>query len=218
MAGGHFYLGGGTAVQKATGHDDTADAMYDYLVATAREPELDKIRAYCDGSVEHFNWLEDLGFQFERSYYPGKVVVPGLDRAPEQMVTTPDNPAASLRAAAQSEAVPEAEPKAAAADPVPGADVPEAEVPSDTLSETMPATDADQAEDAPRGNRPQDNGPQDNGPAATADDTASRIPTQLAPATASRPAPGSDVAGQTGPARAPDLSLPPDIGALNLND
>ena len=76
MAGGHFYLGGGTAVQKATGHDDTADAMYDYLVATAREPELDKIRAYCDGSVEHFDWLEDLGFQFERSYYPGKVVVP----------------------------------------------------------------------------------------------------------------------------------------------
>ncbi len=149
---------------------------------------------------------------------PGKVVVPGLDRAPEQMVTTPDNPAASLRAAAQSEAVPEAEPKAAAADPVPGADVPEAEVPSDTLSETMPATDADQAEDAPRGNRPQDNGPQDNGPVATADDTASRIPTQVAPATASLPAPGSDVAGQTGPARAPDLSLPPDIGALNLND
>src|SRR5689334_14204948 len=43
MAGGHFYLGGGTAVQKATGHHDTPDAMYDYLVATARDPELDKI-------------------------------------------------------------------------------------------------------------------------------------------------------------------------------
>jgi len=76
MAGGHFYLGGGTAVQQATGHDDTADEMYKYLVAVAHEPEHDKIRAYCDGSVEHFNWLEDLGFQFERSYYPGKVVVP----------------------------------------------------------------------------------------------------------------------------------------------
>jgi 3-oxo-5alpha-steroid 4-dehydrogenase len=76
MAGGHFYLGGGTAVQEATGHHDTADEMYKYLVAIARDPELDKIRAYCDGSVEHFNWLEDLGFQFERSYYPGKVVVP----------------------------------------------------------------------------------------------------------------------------------------------
>ena len=48
--------------------------MYDYLVSQSREPELDKIRAYCDGSVEHFNWLEDLGFQFERSYFPGKAV------------------------------------------------------------------------------------------------------------------------------------------------
>ncbi len=75
MAGGHFYLGGGTAVQQATGHDDSADEMYKYLVAVSREPELDKIRAYCDGSVDHFNWLEDLGFQFERSYYPEKAVI-----------------------------------------------------------------------------------------------------------------------------------------------
>jgi succinate dehydrogenase/fumarate reductase flavoprotein subunit len=50
--------------------------MYSYLVAVSREPEHAKIRAYCDGSVEHFTWLEALGFQFERSYYPGKVVVP----------------------------------------------------------------------------------------------------------------------------------------------
>jgi succinate dehydrogenase/fumarate reductase flavoprotein subunit len=76
LAGGHFYLGGGTAVQQATGHADSAEEMYKYLVAVSREPELDKIRAYCDDSVEHFNWLEDLGFQFERSYFPGKVVVP----------------------------------------------------------------------------------------------------------------------------------------------
>ena len=76
MAGGHFYLGGGTAVQQATGHSDSADEMYKYLVAVSREPDLAKIRAYCDGSVEHFDWLEDLGFEFERSYYPGKVVVP----------------------------------------------------------------------------------------------------------------------------------------------
>ncbi|CAN5384405.1 FAD-binding protein [soil metagenome] len=76
MAGGHFYLGGGTAVQEATGHPDSADEMYSYLVSQSRDPEFDKIRAYCDGSVEHFNWLEALGFQFERSYYPGKVVVP----------------------------------------------------------------------------------------------------------------------------------------------
>lgn len=76
MAGGHFYLGGGTVVQEATGHPDTPEEMYKYLVSVARDPDLDKIRAYCDGSVEHFNWLESLGFQFERSFYPGKVVVP----------------------------------------------------------------------------------------------------------------------------------------------
>lgn len=75
MAGGHFYLGGGTVVQKATGHDDSPEQMYKYLVAVSRNPDLDKIRAYCDGSVEHFNWLEDLGFQFERSYYPQKAVI-----------------------------------------------------------------------------------------------------------------------------------------------
>ena len=76
LAGGHFYLGGGTAVQQATGHPDSPEEMYKYLVAVSRQPDHAKIRAYCDGSVEHFNWLEDLGFQFERSYFPGKVVVP----------------------------------------------------------------------------------------------------------------------------------------------
>jgi 3-oxo-5alpha-steroid 4-dehydrogenase len=79
LAGGHFYLGGGTVVQQATGHADSPEEMYKYLVAVSRQPDAGtraKIRAYCDGSVEHCNWLEDLGFQFERSYVPGKVVVP----------------------------------------------------------------------------------------------------------------------------------------------
>ncbi len=75
LAGGHFYLGGGTAVQQATGHPDSAEEMYSYLVAMSREPEHDKIRAYCEGSVEHFDWLEDLGVHFERSYYPEKAVI-----------------------------------------------------------------------------------------------------------------------------------------------
>ena len=75
MSGGHFYLGGGTPVQEATGHEDSPEEMYKYLVAAAKEPEHDKIRAYCDGSVEHFGWLEELGFEFERSYYPEKAVI-----------------------------------------------------------------------------------------------------------------------------------------------
>ncbi len=80
MAGGHFYLGGGTAVQKATGQDDSPEEMAAYLTAVARDPEPEKIRAYCEGSVEHFDWLEGLGFEFERSYYPHKAVIqPGTE-------------------------------------------------------------------------------------------------------------------------------------------
>src|SRR5262245_53238987 len=75
MSGGHFYLGGGTAVQQATGHDDSAEEMYKYLVAVSEDPEPDKIRAFCDDSVEHFDWVEALGFQFERSFFAGKAVI-----------------------------------------------------------------------------------------------------------------------------------------------
>ncbi|MEU2106245.1 FAD-binding protein [Nocardia sp. NPDC019255] len=75
MAGGHFYLGGGTPVQTATGHSDSAEEMAKYLTAVSRSPDVDKIRAYCADSVEHFHWLEDLGFQFERTFYPQKAVI-----------------------------------------------------------------------------------------------------------------------------------------------
>jgi 3-oxo-5alpha-steroid 4-dehydrogenase len=80
MSGGHFYLGGGTAVQQATGHDDSVDAMARYLVASTKDPDEEKIRLYCEGSVGHFDWLESLGFEFERSYFPGKAVIqPGTE-------------------------------------------------------------------------------------------------------------------------------------------
>ncbi|HUA41307.1 MAG TPA: FAD-binding protein [Streptosporangiaceae bacterium] len=75
LAGGHFYLGGGTAVQRATGHADSPDEMYAYLMAVTPDPEPDKIRAYADGSAGHCDWLESLGFEFERSYYPEKAVI-----------------------------------------------------------------------------------------------------------------------------------------------
>jgi 3-oxo-5alpha-steroid 4-dehydrogenase len=80
MSGGHFYLGGGTPVQRATGHQDSAEDMAAYLIATAKDPDQEKIRAYAHGAVEHFGWLESLGFEFERSYFPGKAVIqPGTE-------------------------------------------------------------------------------------------------------------------------------------------
>ncbi|TVT23941.1 FAD-binding protein [Amycolatopsis rhizosphaerae] len=80
MAGGHFYLGGGTPVQRAAGFDDTPGEMAKFLRAMSPECDPEKIRRYCEGSVEHFAWLESLGFEFERSFYPGKTVVqPGTE-------------------------------------------------------------------------------------------------------------------------------------------
>ncbi|WP_233576209.1 FAD-binding protein [Saccharopolyspora rhizosphaerae] len=80
MAGGHFYLGGGTEVQRATGWDDSSEAMADYLGLMSPECDPAKIRAYAEDSVEHFQWLESLGFQFKREFYPHKAVVqPGTE-------------------------------------------------------------------------------------------------------------------------------------------
>lgn len=80
MSGGHFYLGGGTAVQRATGQDDSPDAMFDYLMAVTPSPDPAKIRLYADESAAHLDWLEALGFEFERSFYPKKAVIqPGTE-------------------------------------------------------------------------------------------------------------------------------------------
>jgi succinate dehydrogenase/fumarate reductase flavoprotein subunit len=74
-AAGHFYLGGGTPVQVACGFEDTAQDMYDYLTAVTPDPVPEKVRLYCDNSVDHFHWLEAHGVPFDRSYYPHKSVV-----------------------------------------------------------------------------------------------------------------------------------------------
>jgi len=75
-SGGLVYLGGGTPVQEACGFDDTPDEMYAFLAAIS-EPGADteRIRLFCDESVEHFHWLESKGLHFKRSFYEE----PGLE-------------------------------------------------------------------------------------------------------------------------------------------
>ena len=41
--------------------------MFKYLMAVSLDPDEEKIRAFCEDSVEHFDWIESLGMQFERS-------------------------------------------------------------------------------------------------------------------------------------------------------
>ena len=69
QAGGIIYLGGGTAVQKACGFDDSAENMAAYLMAACGpEPDETKVMAYAEGSVDHFDWLVEHGLVFEGSF------------------------------------------------------------------------------------------------------------------------------------------------------
>jgi 3-oxo-5alpha-steroid 4-dehydrogenase len=69
-SGGILYMGGGTPVQKACGFDDTPDEMFAFLTAVSRPgSDEDKLRLFCDDSVEHFHWLEGKGLPFKRSFY-----------------------------------------------------------------------------------------------------------------------------------------------------
>jgi 3-oxo-5alpha-steroid 4-dehydrogenase len=80
MAGGEIYLGGGTEIQKACGFDDTPEAMYAYLMAaTCPGPNEEKISVYCDGSVEHFDWLVRCGVPFKASFYAAPCWEPPTD-------------------------------------------------------------------------------------------------------------------------------------------
>ncbi len=71
-SGGFIYLGGGTRVQKLNGFDDTVEDMFNYLVAMTPNPDVEKIRLYCENSLEHFDWIERQGLVFNDGFYPHK--------------------------------------------------------------------------------------------------------------------------------------------------
>lgn len=76
MSGGLLYMGGGTPVQQACGYEDSAENMFDFLMAAlGPEPDDAKVRLFCEHSVSHFHWLEAQGVPFKRSFYPE----PGLE-------------------------------------------------------------------------------------------------------------------------------------------
>ena len=71
QSGGEIYLGGGTAVQRACGFDDDdAENMFAYLKeALGPHADEEKLRLYCDGSVEHFEWFRARGVEFAGTLY-----------------------------------------------------------------------------------------------------------------------------------------------------
>lgn len=74
LASGQLYLGGGTALQKACGFEDTPDEMFKYLMATCGPgADEEKVRVFCERSVEHFDWVLAQGVPFKETYLPVEV-------------------------------------------------------------------------------------------------------------------------------------------------
>lgn len=69
QSGGLVYLGGGTPLQEACGFEDSPENMAAFLRA-ALGPGADdeRIAAYCEGSVEHFDWLVSAGVPFRAAF------------------------------------------------------------------------------------------------------------------------------------------------------
>jgi 3-oxo-5alpha-steroid 4-dehydrogenase len=73
MAGGLIYMGGGTPTQRACGFDDDIEEMYKYLMqASGPDADQEKVRLYCDRTLEHYDWLINQGVVFKPEYYPDK--------------------------------------------------------------------------------------------------------------------------------------------------
>lgn len=75
ISGGVCYLGGGTPLQKALGFEDTVDAMIAYVL-TASGPYADenKIRVYCEHSLEQFDWLVANGVVYAQKFSSEKEI------------------------------------------------------------------------------------------------------------------------------------------------
>ncbi len=77
LSTGVVYFGGGTRVQQACGFEDSVEEMTKHVrLAAGRNADEEKVRLYCEGSVEHFEWVSALGVDFADSYAPEKSTHP----------------------------------------------------------------------------------------------------------------------------------------------
>ncbi len=78
MSAGVVYAGGGTALQRALGVEDTVEAMFRFISgAGGKHPPLEKIRLYCEQSRAHFDWLVEQGVPYRAQLSPAMTVPMG---------------------------------------------------------------------------------------------------------------------------------------------
>jgi len=74
---GVVYFGGGTRVQHACGFEDTVEEMIKHVrLAGGRQVDEEKVRLYCERSVEHFDWMCNLGVPFSDAFVAEKTTHP----------------------------------------------------------------------------------------------------------------------------------------------
>jgi succinate dehydrogenase/fumarate reductase flavoprotein subunit len=80
LSEGTIYFGGGTRVQRATGFGDTPANMLAH-VRTAAGPTSDpeKVRLFCEQSLDHFDFFNSIGVEFKDTFYQDKVIFPPTD-------------------------------------------------------------------------------------------------------------------------------------------
>ena len=77
LSTGLVYFGGGTEIQRACGFEDSVENMRAYVEAAAGEhADPERVRLYCEHSVEHFEWFRALGVDYKPSFHEPKTTHP----------------------------------------------------------------------------------------------------------------------------------------------
>ncbi len=82
LSSAEIYMGGngGTRVQQACGYEDSTEDMFNYLMeANGALADETRIRAYCEGSLEHFDWLVDKGVPYKDTEYKQRAIMAPTD-------------------------------------------------------------------------------------------------------------------------------------------
>jgi 3-oxo-5alpha-steroid 4-dehydrogenase len=80
LSTGVIYFGGGTRLQKACGFADSVEEMTKHVrLAAGEQADEEKVRSYCERSVEHFEWICGLGVEFKESFVEEKTTHPFED-------------------------------------------------------------------------------------------------------------------------------------------
>lgn len=77
LSTGVVYFGGGTPIQRACGFEDSVAEMQAFVrLAAGRHADPERVRLFCEGSVEHFAWMTALGVEFKASFEAEKTTHP----------------------------------------------------------------------------------------------------------------------------------------------